>query len=299
MIQVNLKNIVLAYTRVMISPHAGVVFEMKKRVSIVILFIAIGMFQTANALERTRLGLVKEGEFSLLTGLEYQEGDYGTTDSTSLWRIPISISYRNTNFGFSASMPLLFAASDGDIIINSKTSMPKMTMLPTSSRTGQQNVSGIGDVVVSGSYYFTPDFRNEISYRLTGIYKLGTADVNKGLGTGENDLSFEGGATKNIDEYALSGTLGYEINGDSPDFNYNDVLYGTVGLTRQLAMNKQLGSYLYYSQALTDVSDAPLEFSIFYSQPVAKTRDIYLFLSKGLSDGSPDFSIGGSLQIYF
>ena len=272
---------------------------MKKRVSIVILFILIGIFQTATALERTRLGLVKEGEFSLLAGLEYQEGDYGAPESTSLLRIPISISYRNTNFGFFASMPLLFAASDGEIIINSKTSMPKKTAPPTSSGTGRQTVSGIGDIVVSGSYFFTPDYRNETTYRLTGIYKLGTADVNKGLGTGENDLSFEGGATKNIDEYILSGTLGYEINGDSPDFNYNDVLYGTVGLTKLLAMNKQLGSYLYYSQALTDVSDAPLEFSIFYSQPVAKTRDIYLFLSKGLSDGSPDFSIGGSLQIYF
>ena len=272
---------------------------MKNGVSIVILFILIGMFQTANALERTRLGLVKEGELSFLSGLEYLEGDYGTPDSTSLWRIPISISYRNTNLGFFASIPLLFASSDGDIIVNSKTSMTKMTVAPVSSDTGRQSVSGIGDIVVSGSYYFTPDFRNETTYRLTGIYKFGTANVNKGLGTGENDISIEGGATKNIDEYILSGTLGYEINGESPDFDYNDVLYGTVGLTKQLAMNNRLGSYLFYSQALTDVSDAPLEFSIFYSQPVAKTRDIYLFLSKGLSDGSPDFSIGGNIQFYY
>ena len=141
--------------------------------------------------------------------------------------------------------------------------------------------------------------RDEITYRLTGSYKLGTADANKGLGTGENDLYLEGGAAKNIDEYILSGTLGYEISGDSPDFNYNDVMYGTAGLTKQMAMNKQMGTYLYFSQALTDVSDAPLELSFFYRQPVATTRDIYLFLSKGLSDGSPDFSIGGSLQFYF
>lgn len=272
---------------------------MNKRAGIVMLLMLVGMFQTATALERTRLDLVKEGEFSLLTGLEYQEGDYGTPDSTSLWRIPISISYRKTNFGFFASMPLLHARSDGDIIISNKTTMPKKGVPPTSSSTKLQTASGIGDIVLSGTYYFIPDLRNETIYRLTAVLKLGTANETKGLGTGENDFSIEGGAAKHINEYILSGTLGYEINGDSPVFNYNDVLYGAVGLTKQLAMNKQIGSLLHFSQALTDFSEEPLELSIFYSQPVAKTRDIYFYLSKGLSNGSPDFSIGGTIQFYY
>ena len=272
---------------------------MNKSAGIVILYILLGMFQTATALERTRLGLVKEGEFSFLTGLEYQEGDYGTPESTSLLRIPLSITYRKTNFSLFASMPFLFASSDGDIITSNKTSMPKMTEVPTSSGKGQQTAAGIGDIVLSGSYYFPTDFRNETSYRLTASLKLGTADASEGLGTGEDDYSIEGGAAKTIDEYILSGTLGYEFNGDSPIFNYNDVLYGTVGLTKQLAMNRQMGSLLYFSQALTDVSDEPLELSIFYSQPVAKTRDIYLYLSKVLSNGSPDFSVGGTIQFYY
>ncbi|MFV9616359.1 MAG: hypothetical protein ACNYZG_10415, partial [Gammaproteobacteria bacterium] len=267
--------------------------------SIVILFIVVGIAQTATALERTRLGLVKEGEFSLLTGLEYQEGDYGTPESTSLLRIPISITYRKTNFSLYASMPILFASSDGDIITSSKTSMPKTTESVSPSGKGQQTVAGIGDMVLSASYYFTADLRHETSYRLTAGLKLGTADESEGLGTGEDDLFIEGGAVKNIDEYMLSGTLGYEINGDSPVFNYNDVVYGTVGLTKQLAMNKQIGSLLYFSQALTDVSDAPLELSVFYSQPVAKTRAAYFYLSKGLSNGSPDFSLGGTIQFYY
>lgn len=272
---------------------------MNKRFCIVILFVLSGLFQTAIALERTRLGLVEEGEVSLLTGLDYQQGDYGTSDSTSLWRVPISISYRKTNFSLFASMPLLLAQSDGDIIITNKTSMNKMNTGSSSSRASQKTVSGIGDIVLSGSYYFMPNFRNEITYRLTAALKLGTADENKGLGTGENDFSLEGGIVKNIDEYILSGTLGYEFNGDSAVFDYNNVFYGTLGLTKLLAMNKQIGSYLYFSQALSDAADAPLELSLFYSQPVSQTRDIYFYLSKGLSDGSPDFSVGGNIQFKF
>jgi hypothetical protein len=271
----------------------------KKCTVILILFIVSGLFQAAEALERTRLGLVQEGELSLLTGLEYSEADYGTPDTTSLWRIPINVTYRKTNFSLFASMPLLFASSEGDIIVSNKTSMSSKMVLPSMADSNQNTVSGIGDITLSASYYFTPDVRKELSYRLTGGVKIATADVKKGFGTGEDVVFVEGGAVKNLDEYILSATLGYEMSSDSPDFDYNNVFYGTVGLTKQLSMNKQVGSYLFFSEALTDTGEAPLELSVFYSQPTARDRDIYLYLSKGFSDGSPDFTLGGNIQFFY
>jgi hypothetical protein len=272
---------------------------LKKHITILILFILTGMLQTADAVERTRLGLVEEGEFSLLTGLEYSEADYGTPDTTALWRIPISLTYRKTNFSLFVSMPLLFASSEGDIIVSNKTSMPSKMASPSASSNGRNTASGIGDIILSGSFYFTPDVREELTYRLTGGVKIATADEDKGFGTGEDDVYVEGGAAKYLDEYILSGTLGYEMNGDSPDYDYNDVLYGTVGLTKQLAMKKLVGSYLYFSEAVSDTAEAPLELSVFYRQPTARNNSIYLYLSKGFSDGSPDFSLGGNVQFYY
>ena len=107
------------------------------------------------------------------------------------------------------------------------------------------------------------------------------------------------GVAKNIDEDTLSGTLGYEDNGDPPAFNLDDVFYGQLGLTKQLAKNKKIGTSLYYSQASSDNTDAPLELSFFYRQPVLKDRDVYFYFSRGLSDGSPDFSLGGRIQFYY
>jgi len=270
-----------------------------KRTVILILFVLSGVFQAAEALERTRLGLVQEGEFSLLTGLEYSEADYGTPDTTSLWRVPINLTYRKTNFSLFASMPLLFASSEGDIIVSNKTSMPSKMLSPSMTDSGRNTALGIGDITLSGSYYFTPDVRKELSYRLTGGVKIATADVKKGFGTGEDVVFVESGAVKNLDEYILSGTLGYEKNGDSPDFDYNNVFYGTVGLTMQMSNNKQVGSYLFVSEALTDTAEAPLELSVFYSQPTARDRNIYLYFSKGFSDGSPDFTLGANIQFYY
>jgi hypothetical protein len=271
----------------------------RKRISILVLLVSAGTFQSVVALERTRLGLVQENEFSFLTGLEYQQGDYGTPYTTTLWSIPFNLSYRKENYSFFASLPLLYAQSDGTINVSSKTTMRKKNAPPSTTTSGQQSASGIGDVVLSGSYYFMPDYRKEITYRVTGTIKLGTADESDGLGTGENDFFLEGGAVKNIDEYILSGTLGYEISGDSPVYEYNDVFYGNLGLTKQLEKNQQMGASLYFSQALTDNTSAPLEISFFYRRPVSKGRDIYLYVSKGLSDGSPDIAAGGSMQFYF
>jgi len=269
----------------------------KRVIKTVVLLVSLGSMQTAMALERARLGLIDEGEFSFLTGLEYEEGAYGTADSTSLWRVPLNISFRKKNIGLFASVPLLLATSDGDIITSNKTSMRRSDT--TASQKRAQTVTGIGDILLSASYYLTPDYRNETTYRMTATLKLGTADEAKGLGTGENDLFIEGGFLKNIDEYILSGTLGYEISGDSSLFLYNNVFYVTAGLSKRLEMNSQIGTYLYFSQSITDNSDSPLELSVFYTQPVAKNRSIYLFFSKGFSDASPDFSIGGTIQFYY
>nr|MDA3869905.1 hypothetical protein [Gammaproteobacteria bacterium] len=218
--------------------------------------------------------------------------DYGTSDSTDFWRIPLGLGYRIENFSLFASMPLLFASSDGSIIATHKTFRAFM-------RSGRNSVSGIGDLTLSAPFYFTPEPRNAASYHLTGGVKFGTADSGKGLGTGEDDFFIEGGVNKNMDSYTLSAMLGHETSGDTTDFNYDDVLYGKVGLAKWTNMSSQTGSYLYYSQSQVSGLDAPLELNVFYSQFISKDHSVYYFISKGLSDGSPDFSLGGNIQFYY
>jgi hypothetical protein len=257
------------------------------------------MMRYALALEQTRLGLVEEIESSLTTGLEYQRGDYGTSDTTTVWSIPVNYSYRHRQYGLSVSIPFLFADSTGDeIIVSGKMGKRKRQTTTTTTTTGRSS-SGIGDIVLSGTYYFPPDYQRGLSYRATGIVKLGTADESKGLGTGETDVAIEAGAFKDLDEYRMAFTLGYEINGNSSEFDYNDVLYGSIGLTKQLARKRQAGGVLYMSEALTPSGDTPVKISGFYSHPLSKTRITRVFLTKGLTDGSPDIAIGGLIQFYF
>ncbi|MDT8451985.1 MAG: hypothetical protein RQ936_04470 [Gammaproteobacteria bacterium] len=265
---------------------------LKKILSNIMLLIWINPLAFANAVERDRPVLLAIGELSFLTGLEYQQADYGTTDSTDLWRIPLGLGYRLNNFSLFASMPLLHAGSDGNIIATHKTSRTFM-------HSGRNSVSGIGDLTLSGTFYFTPQTRNTASYHLTGGVKFGTADADKGLGTGEDDLFIEAGAYKNIDSYVLSAELGYEISGDAADFNYKNALYGTAGLAKWTQNRGQLGGYLYFSEAQVSGLEEPLELNLFYTQFISKDHSVYYFISKGLSHGSPDYALGGNIQFYY
>jgi len=275
---------------------------MRIRVSAFVIFLFPVLFNSAAALERTRLGLVEQDESTLSTGLEYEQGDYGTPYTTSVWRLPFNYNWRHGDFSFFASLPLLYAESDGLITVSNKTShrhggpmsgsMPGSMPGSTIASTGE-TASGIGDIRLAGSYFFPADYRNELVYRVTGIVKFGTASSSEGLGTGENDFALEGGAVKYIDEYIVSATLGYEINGDSDIYNYNDVFYGGVGVTKLLSGNRQAGVTLSASEAVTPVGEKPLLVTGFYRQPVSgRARYLSFFAGTGLSDGSPDIILG-------
>jgi hypothetical protein len=261
------------------------------------------VFNSAGALERTRLGLDEQDESSLSTGLEYERGDYGTPDSTDVWRIPIDYTWRHGDFSLFAELPLLYANSDGQIVVGNKTShrrggpMTGPMSGSTTTSTGE-SASGIGDIRLAGTYRFPADYRRDLVYRVTGIVKFGTASSSDGLGTGEDDFALEGGAVKHLDEYILSATFGYEFNGDSNTYDYNDVLYGSVGGTKWLSGNRQAGMTLSASEAVTPGGDEPVAITGFYRQPVSgRARYLSFYASKGLTDGSPDIMLG--LQVLF
>lgn len=245
----------------------------------------------AFAVERVWPGLAQETISTFTSGLEYIQGDYGTGDDTELWRIPLIYTVRQGPWAVTAASSLLSAESSGDIVIDDKMASKR------SVSTGTQSASGIGDVWLSGSYYFAtqPDH----SYRVTALLKLGTASESDGLGTGETDYALEGAASRRIDQFTLSFMLGYEINGDSPLYDYDDYLYGSVGLSTPLPNKRRVGASVYLAESAAAGGEAPVEVTGYYRQPVARVgraSELYLYVTLGLSDGSPDSALGALLQ---
>ncbi|MCO6413959.1 MAG: transporter, partial [Thiogranum sp.] len=263
---------------------------MPKRTAAVAVLTAPLLLQSAGALERAvRLDALETQESWLATGLEYERGDYESPDTTSVWRVPVQFGWRRGDVSITAAVPFLYAQSDGAITVSTATTGKRRgNNAQPATQTGSESASGIGDIELAASYHLPADYRRELAYRMTGIVKLGTASSSDGLGTGENDFALEGGAVRGFDEFLVSAALGYEFNGDADNIDYDDVFYGSLGGAMQLRGKRRAGATLYASESVISGADDPLEITLFYQQPVSATRDLYLYLVRGLSDASPD-----------
>jgi hypothetical protein len=250
----------------------------------------LGLTSTSYALELSDIG-IREGEgYSLTTGLEYASGDYGTSDTTDLWTVPIGLDYVKGPYSAGVSTSFMSATSNGAIITSSMGGMSR-------SKNSVNSSSGIGDINLYASYKLPEAKGSDITYHVTARLKLGTADADKGLGTGENDYAIEGGLVTLYKEVIVFASVGYQISGDSATINYHDVLYGSGGATYPIGKGRDVGAMLSLSQAITPGYDAPADVTLFLNQELDKKRDLYFYLLFGLSDGSPDFGAGANITI--
>jgi hypothetical protein len=90
----------------------------------------------------------------------------------------------------------------------------------------------------------------------------------------------------------LFGSLGYRFLGDPPGVNYDNVLYGTIGMSNKVGATTTLGFALDAQEAPLDDASSALDLSLFLtSQADAKTK-VTGYVIKGLQDGSPDWGVG-------
>ncbi len=228
--------------------------------------------------------------------MEYERGDYGTPDTTKVWRVPITLHYRTGHYSFEASVPFIHAESTGTIIVTSRGRGRRAT---TTASTTSQSESGLGDVELAATYSFMAALEIGLASSITGRVKLGTADETKNLGTGENDYALEAGVSKNFYYLNVFGSIGYEISGDPPNENLDNVWYGSVGMSKKLSVLQKIGAQLYVGQATASDTDDAVEATVFYNHAFSKGQTLTAYVLKGLSDGSPDWGGGVGIQVGF
>lgn len=247
----------------------------------------------SQAVEKRDMGIVQTEGLYFTTGLEYESGDYGTGNTTNLWRVPFGIDYYQGGWSIGASSALLHAKSNG-VIITSGTMGGRMSSVTKSTST-DKSVTGIGDIDVYASYRLPTPNENEISYHVTGRVKLGVAAADKGLGTGENDYAIEGGVVTTLRSLSVFGNIGYQVSGDSATVNYDNVWYANGGILYPVNDTRSLGAMLEVSQAMTPGFDSPSQLTLFLNQSLENQRSLYFYLLLGLSNGSPDSGVGVNL----
>jgi hypothetical protein len=236
---------------------------------------------------------VAEDVFRLSTGFDFSSGRYGGTDVTDILYIPVIGKYESGDLTLKLTVPYIRITGPGGIRYDlGQLGQPLASTTRTTS-------SGLGDIVTSADYNFYSV--DSLDLDVVGKVKFGTADANKGLGTGKNDFSAQiDGYYYTLDETTLFATVGYRFYG-SPVANVtlNDILYGEIGANRKMDNKASAGAMLYMAQSPSIYSANQLEATVYISNKISHGTIVQVNASMGLASGSPDYGLGAMVTNTF
>lgn len=227
--------------------------------------------------------------FTLSAGAEYTTGTYGSdTDIEDLY-VPLKATMSIDRFSFRLIVPYLrVRAPEGTV-----TTGPGGEPIPGTGEIVTN--SGIGDVIGSVTVYDVLRSRRlGLAMDLTGKVKLGTANIDKGLGTGESDFTLQADVLKFTDRITWIGSVGYRFRGQPPDAVLDDAWLASVGGIYRLERDARAGLFFDYRESSIG-ADPAQELSVFFSNRLSAHWRLQVFLFKGFSDSGADW--GGGLHV--
>lgn len=237
-----------------------------------------------------------QSEFEI--GAEYSEGDYGTGETSRAWYLPFTWRYRSGDLTTALTVPYLSVEGSTEVTFDGR-NLSGYGMGPGSgsgsgSSSGSTSGStthsdaGMGDVIASASYRLLDETESRPWIAATAKVKFGTADADKGLGTGEDDYTLQLELAKGF----LSGYAGYRWQGDTDIVDYNDVAFVGVGVDFPLSERHGLALEYYTEEASVSGTDDVATAGITLAGEWGRRMGYSLYYVAGLSDTAADSVIG-------
>lgn len=232
----------------------------------------------------------------LTTGLDYQEGDYGTGERIELVSAPVTLRARTGRVTLTASVPWQRLEGPGNAVGGGGLLGLPIVIDPTRPPARQVR-QGLGDTRIAAAYTIPGESLGGVTLSLSGQAKLPTASAAKGLGTGEVDYTAGAEVSARIGRIRPYAALGYTVPGDPQGFNLRNSLSARAGAALGLS-DKVTGNLAYgYARSLSPLVPDEQQIGTGISAAIGKRLTLGLQGSAGLSDGSPDFGAGLSLGI--
>ena len=214
-------------------------------------------------------------------GAHYSTGDYGTSSTTDIFYLPLSVRTDVEQWNLKLTIPYLRIHSAGGTVQG----------VPTTGGTAD----GLGDVLLRGAYTI-PSRRAWMPFlEVAGLVKFPTASRAQGLGTGRFDFGVEAEASWTVQRVTPFVTVGYRFLGSSPSIHLHEVVVGSAGGQYSVTDNLDLGLLFDYRQAPSTASGGRRELVPFLAFRWSAHWSVNAYGSAGFADGSPDAGFGVEL----
>ena len=226
---------------------------------------------------------------TLSIGTEFTSGTYGGDVDIEDTYVPLTAMLDYGNVAFRLTVPYLSVdAPEGTIFDSGGEPLPGSGAMTTES--------GLGDVIGSVTFFDVINSqRLGLAMDITGKVKIGTADEDTGLGTGENDYTVQADFYKFVDQFTWLGSVGYKFRGDPTGVDLDNVLMASLGGTYKFTTDVNAGFFFDYREAAITGSDSIQELSGFVSRRLSEDWRIQVYALTGFTNSSPDW--GAGLQI--
>ncbi len=227
---------------------------------------------------------------TLSTGVDFATGTYGGDVDIEDTYVPVTATVDYGRAAFRLTVPYLSVKAPEGTIFD-----PDGEPLPGSGAVTTE--SGVGDIIGSVTIYDVINNRQlGLAMDLTGKVKFGTADENKGLGTGENDYSVQADLYKFMGDFTLLGSLGYKYRGDPTGIDLDNVLMASAGGTFKFSRDVKGGLIFDYRESAISGGDSIQELTGFVSRRLGEDWKLQVFVLTGLTDSSPDWGAGFQIK---
>jgi hypothetical protein len=232
--------------------------------------------------------------FSLAVGAEYTTGDYGGDQSVEETYVPVTAVLDLDRVSFRLTVPYLSVQAPELTYIDGPDGQPIVGEGPVVTN------DGIGDVqAVVTVYNVLSSGDGSSALDLTGKIKVGTADVDTGLGTGEQDYSVQADMFRFFSRFTAMGTVGYSLRGDPEGYDLDDTFYASLGGSYATTDRVQLGGFFDFREASVQGTDDIQELSGWVATQVGDQGRVDFYVLTGFSDSSPDWGAGISYRASF
>jgi hypothetical protein len=249
------------------------------------------------------------GRFSLSAGADYSSGKYGTDTTTDIWSVPVAAAYQTDRWTFKLTVPYINISGAGNVIpgvgkVNNGNPKGRgrgngggTTPAPGTAASG--SASGLGDITASAGYELFGSADRTFGLDLTGKVKFGTADENKGLGTGKNDYGLSLDTYKVSGDWTAFGGVGWMKYGSSQYIKLKNGFNANIGADYKLGASDNIGAYYYYRERIADTGAAQSEIAAYWNHKFNDSLRVQAYALAGFADGSPDYGAGASLKYSF
>jgi hypothetical protein len=234
--------------------------------------------------------------FQLKVTPGYEQGEYGTDDTTRIFVLPFTLRYLGDSWDLSATLSYLRVDSPGNVAIVG--GQP----VPIGGGDRRRTDEGFGDIVLKGRYYALQDTGELGSLpSITPLVrlKIPTAE-DPHLGTGEPDFGFGVELDKTFGRsFIVFGDVTYTIIGEPEGEDFRNRPGASLGAGLRLTDVTTVSALLDWRRAISRGQDDALDLMGFVSFKLAPTLTVSPYLSVGLTNGSSDVGVGVELSYKF